>query len=182
MDTTHTPDSTHAPNHTEDTDPQARQRTPPPSIPGWGADLDHANRPAYPKERTPPRLENVHWERPAEQERRVRVFHSIERPGLTPVFGTSVPPKGLSGLLRGVAYRYSENDLRRWMILLAADRVNVGEGLLEDLAHGHIPNLFAEMGGPVEWRHNRAGFLRKAMAAGAIVGVAVWLLRRRNEH
>ena len=28
-------------------------------IPGWGADLDPANRPAYPKERTPPRRVEV---------------------------------------------------------------------------------------------------------------------------
>ncbi len=64
-----------------------------------------------------------------------------ERPGMTPVFGTSVPPSGLSGKMRALAFRYSENDIRHWLILLAADRVNVGEGLLEDLAHGHVPNV-----------------------------------------
>ena len=180
MDTTRKPDTDPTPTYTESTEPQARQRDQGRDVPGWGADLDHANRPGYPMERTPPRLDNVHWERPAEQARTVKVFHSTERPGLTPVFGTSAPPKGLSGLMRSAAYKYSENDLRHWFILMAADRVNVGEGLLEDLAHGHVPNLFKEMGGPAEWRYNRQGFIKKAVIASALVGVAVVLLRRRR--
>jgi len=180
MDTTTTPSTDTSPTYTEHTHPDARKRDQGRNVPGWGADLDHANRPAYPMERTPPRLDNVHWERPAEQPRTVKVFHSIERPGLTPVFGTSTPPSGLSGLMRGFAYKYSENDLRHWFILMAADRVNVGEGLLEDLMHGHVPNLFKEMGGPAEWRHNRQGFIKKAAVATAVVGVAVYLMRRRR--
>jgi hypothetical protein len=166
--------------YVENTDPIARQRAHRPDVPGWGADLDPGNRPAVPKERTPPRLENVHWDQPEPQEVRVRVFHSTERPGLTPVFGTSTPPSGLSGRMREIAYRYSENDIRHWLILLAADRVNVGEGLLSDLAHGHVPNVFAEMGGPAEWRHNRAGFVRKAVVVSAVVGLAVYMARRRR--
>jgi hypothetical protein len=111
----------------------------------------------------------------------VTVFHSTERPGLTPVYGTSVPPSGLSGLIRRAAFRYSENDLRHWMMLLLADRINVGEGLIDDLAHGHVPNVFKEMGGPAEWRYNRAGFIRKAVIATAVVGTAIYLLRRRRD-
>jgi hypothetical protein len=108
------------------------------------------------------------------------VFHSTERPGITPVFGTTVPPSGLSGMLRALAFRYSENDLRHWLILLAADRVNVGEGLASDLAHGHIPNIFAEMGLRAEWRYNRAGLVKKAVVASALVGAAIYLARRRR--
>jgi hypothetical protein len=166
--------------YTERTDPEARQKRPPEGINGWGADLDPAVRPAVPMERTPPRLHNVHWDAPSEQPRTVRVFHSTERPGLTPVFGTSTPPSGVSGVIRGAAFRYSENDLRHWLMLLFADRVNVVEGILDDLAHGHVPNLFAEMGGPAEWRHNRAGFVRKAMIATAVAGLAVYLMRNRR--
>ena len=40
---------------------------------------------------------------PARQHPTVRVLHSSERAGLTPVFGTSVPPSGLSGRLRSLA-------------------------------------------------------------------------------
>lgn len=108
----------------------------------------------------------------------VRVLHSNERPGLTPVFGTSVPPAGLSGRLREFAFRYAEGDLRHWMLLLLADRVGVGEGVLSDLARGRVPNVFAEMGLGTEWRHNRAGLVRKVAVAAAVTGVAVWLLRR----
>lgn len=51
-----------------------------------------------------------------------------------------------------------------------SDRVNVGEGLIDDLAHGHLPNIFREMGGPAEFRHNRAGALRKVAIAMAVRG------------
>jgi hypothetical protein len=166
----------------ENTDPLARrEQKPPAGVTGWGADLDPKDRPAVPMERTPPRLDNVHWDQPEHQQTNIVVHHSVERPGITPIFGTSTPPSGLSGKMRDLAFRYSENDLRHWMILLAADRVNVGEGLLQDLAQGHIPNIFAEMGGPAEWRHNRAGFYRKAAMTGAVVALAVYWLRRDRD-
>ncbi|MBG9387628.1 hypothetical protein I5803_06335 [Caenimonas sp. DR4.4] len=163
----------------EKTDPAVRQgRHRPEGIVGWGVDLADKDRPAVPKERTPPRLAHVpHLE---EQHSSVRVLHSNERPGLTPVYGTTVPPSGLSGGMRELAFRYSENDIRHWLILLAADRVNVGEGLLADLAHGHIPNIFAEMGAASEWKYNRAGFVKKAVIASALVGTAVYLMRRKR--
>lgn len=167
--------------HTDNTDPQARPKEPPQGIPGWGADLDPARRPAVPMARTPPRLE--HEPPPLTHQTNrglVKVFHSTERPGLTPVYGTSTPPSGFSGLIRGAAFRYSENDLRHWLMLLFADRVNVVEGILDDLAHGHVPNVFAEMGARAEWRHNRAGFVRKALIASAAIGLAVYLVQRRR--
>ncbi|TFY96252.1 hypothetical protein [Ramlibacter rhizophilus] len=183
MDTTQTPSSRyHAPTVAERTDPAERQQHGDMShIPGWGADLDRAMRPAVPMERTPPRLDNVHWDSPAHQQPRVEVLHSIERPGLTPVFGTSAPPSGLSGRLRHMAYRWSENDLRHWMTLLLADRINVGEGLIDDLAHGHVPNVLAEMGARAEWKHNRAGFVRKALVFSALVAATAYLLRERRD-
>jgi hypothetical protein len=164
--------------HIENTPPGPRAKPPRDTVTGWGADLDHANRPAYPKERTPPRLDGVPALVP--QLAKVEILHSNERPGLTPVFGTTVPPSGLSGVMRRAAFRYSENDLRHWLILLAADRVNVGEGLVDDLVHGHVPNIFREMGGPAELRHNRAGALRKVAVATAVTGLAIYLMRRRR--
>jgi hypothetical protein len=167
--------------YVEKTSPQEHQRKPPAGIEGWGADLDPAARPAYPMERTPPRFIDPHWDELEHQHTTVKVFHSVERPGLTPVFGTAQPPSGVSGMIRGAAFRYSENDMRHWLMLLFADRVNVVEGILDDLAHGHVPNLFAEMGGPAEWRYNKAGFLRKAAIAGAVVGLAFYAMRRRRD-
>lgn len=80
----------------------------------------------------PPRLEGIHWTQPEQQRQHIPVFHSVERDGLTPVFATSTPPSGLSGLIRKGAFRLSENDLRHWLLLFLADRVNVVEGLLGD--------------------------------------------------
>ena len=149
-------------------------------IPGWGTDLDHADRPAYPMERTPPRLPNGPPSAPANQAPTVEVLHSIERPGLTPVFGTTLPPKGLNGSMRRIAFRYSESDLRHWLILLAADRVQVGEALVGDLLHGRIPNIYREMGGPAEVRYNPRGAMRKAGVLGA--GVLLLTLYARSRR
>ncbi|HEX2547648.1 MAG TPA: hypothetical protein VHL79_22380 [Ramlibacter sp.] len=168
--------------YVENTEPEDRQKKPPANIQGWGADLDPQVRPAVPMERTPPRFIKPTYEQPEQQERTVRVFHSTERPGLTPVFGTSTPPSGVSGMIRAGAFRYSENDLRHWLMLLFADRVNVVEGIIDDLAHGHVPNLFREMGGPAEWKHNRQGFIRKAFIAGAVVGVLLYMNERRRRR
>lgn len=177
-------------NHPEDsttyvdkTSPEEHRRKPPPGIQGWGADLDPAVRPAVPMHHYPQRFVDMQTEDiPPQPSRGVKVFHSNERPGLTPVYGTAQPPSGVSGLIRKGAFRYSENDLRHWLMLLFADRVNVVEGIVEDLAHGHVPNLFREMGGPAEWKHNRQGFVRKAFIAGAVVGVLLYMNRRRRRH
>lgn len=147
---------------------------------GWGADLPLENRPAVPMERKPARLEGVHWKHPEQQVQHVHVLHSVERPGITPIFGTSVPPSGLSGLLRGVAFRYSENDLRHWLLLLGADRLNVGEGLVDDLLSGRVPNVPAEMGLRAEWQHNPRGAVRKVGLAVGALALLWWMGRRRR--
>jgi hypothetical protein len=151
-------------------------------IQGWGADLDHKNRPAYPMERTPPRLENVHWDRPDDQPLHIKVYHSTERPGVTPVFGTSAPPSGLSGKIRDVAYKLSENDIRHWMLLLLADRVNMVEGIGQDVKQGHIPNIFAEMGLKAELKYNPVGFARRVLVTSAVLGVGYYLLKGRRSR
>lgn len=90
-------------------------------------------------ERTPPRLEGLDRHDVEDQPLRMKIYHSTERRGITPVFGTSTPPTGLSGKIRDIAYRLNENDVRHWFLWLFADRVNVVEG--------RIPNIFSEMGG-----------------------------------
>ena len=149
-------------------------------IQGWGADLDHKNRPAIPMERTPPRFIHAHEGKLPQQPENVEVLVSTERPGITPIFGTAQPPRGLSGMMRRIAFRWAENDLRHWLLLLAADRVNVVEGIGDDLAHGKVPNVLSEMGIKAEWEHNRAGLMKKAVIAGAVLGTVVYLMRRRE--
>jgi len=151
------------------------------AIQGWGADLDRANRPAVPMERMPQRLDVPEGEL-TPQPRDIEVFVSPERPGITPLFGTSAPPRGLSGLLRRIAYKGTENDIRHWLMLLLADRVDMVEGIGEDLAHGKVPNVLAEMGIKAEWEHNKAGLVRKVAIGAAVAGVAWYLLKRRRSH
>jgi len=100
-------------------------------IPGWGADLDPADRPSYPRERFDPGATGAHWEFPERQEERWPRERSIEHEFLTPVFGTSTPPRGLSGVLRKYAYaRFGEGRAAHWLILLGADRVDAVESHL----------------------------------------------------
>jgi hypothetical protein len=151
-------------------------------IKGWGADLDHANRPGYPMKRMPARLEGVHWHQPEQQTQSVEILQSIERPAMTPLFGTPSPPSGLSGMLRRVAFKYSEGDLRHWLLLLIADRINMVEGLGADLKRGHIPNIFAEMGGKAEFKYNREAAVQKTVVVTTVVvlGLLLWQAKRRR--
>ena len=94
-------------------------------IPGWGADLDPADRPSVPREQFDPNLSGAHWEFPERQPEKWPRERSIEHAFLTPVFGTSCPPRGVSGAIRRWSYaKYSEGRAAHWLLLLAADRVD----------------------------------------------------------
>jgi hypothetical protein len=155
------------------------------NIPGWGIDADSGNDPTYPmKHRNGADYERIHYEAPPQQETDIKVFQSIERPRMTSVFGTSVPPSGLSGAIREFAYKYSETDTRHWMTLLLADRVNVVEGVIDDLKKGIIPNIIAERGWTAEWKYNRQGAIKTVAIGAAAVGaafIALALLQNRNK-
>jgi hypothetical protein len=45
-----------------------------------------------------------------------------------------------------------------------------------------VPNIFREMGGPAEWKYNRQGFIRKAVIAGGVVGLLLYLNSRRGRR
>jgi hypothetical protein len=139
------------------------------AIPGWGSDLDPANRPGVPRDKAPGIGVEHLYPDIEQQEARVKIHKSTEHARLTPVFGTTCPPKGLSGMLRDIGYKFSEGRLARWLTLMAADRVDVVEGIVSDLAHLHVPNIPKEMGLKSELKHNPAGLAKKA----AIVGVCV---------
>jgi hypothetical protein len=103
-------------------------------IPGWGVDLDPADRPSVPREQFDPGRSGAHWEFPERQPEKWPRERSIEHAFLTPVFGTSCPPRGLSGAMRKAAYaRYSEGRAAHWLLLLAADRVDSKEHVLRSL-------------------------------------------------
>jgi hypothetical protein len=150
-------------------------------IKGWGVDADSENEPTYPmKKYTGDDHARLNWERPVQQPITVEVLHSNERPGLTAVFGTSTPPSGLSGRIRRYAFKYSESSYGHWLPLLLADRVNVVEGIIDDLKNGHVPNIFAEKGWKAEWKHNRGGMITK-IAVAALATTAIVLLCRKSK-
>jgi len=53
---------------------------------------------------------------------------------MTPVFGTSCPLRGLSGIVRRWAYGFPEHRARHWLLLLFADRVEATAPRLRRLA------------------------------------------------
>jgi hypothetical protein len=151
-------------------------------IKGWGIDADPDNDPTYPmKNRRELEPEGYDWQRPAQQPATIQVFRSIERPNLSAVFGTSTPPTGLSGVIRRFAYKYSESSYAHWLPLLLADRINVIEGVIDDLMHFRIPNTFAEKGGKALWKFNRKAILLNALAGISLsTTIAGFIFRKRT--
>jgi hypothetical protein len=124
-------------------------------IPGWGADLDPQDRPSVPRERFDPARTGAHWDFPDRQEEKWPRERSIEHKFLTPVFGTSTPPKGLSGVLRKHAYdKYSEGRAAHWLILLGADRVDAVESHLRSLLTLRPDNPITQTGIRAEFTHH----------------------------
>ena len=124
-------------------------------IPGWGVDLDPADRPSYPKLGDFRDQTGAHWDFPERQPGAEDREHSIEHRFVTPVFGTAQPRRGLSGRLRTLAYaRWSEGRNAHWLALVAADRIDVVEGTLEALVKGRPDNVLAETGVVAELHHH----------------------------
>lgn len=122
------------------------------TIQGWGVDLDPNDRPAVPKENFNPQGTGAHWHFPERQPELYPREMSPEHKFLTPVFGTSCPPKGLSGAIRRHAYKYSEGQLTHWLLLMAGDRVDVLESRVTGLLRGRPDNPITESGLPSEWK------------------------------
>lgn len=154
-------------------------------IKGWGIDADPENDPTYPmKKRTDEEHEGYTWERPPQQPELIEVLRSVERPNITAVFGTSVPPSGLSGKIRRKAFKKSESSYGRWMPLILADRINEIEGIVDDLKNGHVPNIFAEKGWNAELKYNKKNFLIKVGAVALItgLGLTMFLMKKGKDR
>jgi hypothetical protein len=63
---------------------------------------------------------------------------------------------------------------------MLADRVSVVEGVLGDLRHGHVPNVFAELGWKAEWKYNRTGLIRRILVRVVLVSTAVAYFRSKR--
>jgi hypothetical protein len=146
---TYTPEKPPLPESTE----QLRAR-----IPGWGADLDPKDRPSVPKLQYRPDETGARWDFPERQPEKVPRERSVEHRFLTPVFGTTCPPKGLSGVMRRAAYaRYSEGRAAHWLLLLAADRVDAWESHLRSFGTLRPDNPLTETGVASEFSHHGVG-------------------------
>ena len=124
-------------------------------IPGWGVDLDPADRPSVPKLSPREGRTGAHWDFPERQPERRPRERSIEHAFLTPVFGTAQPLKGLSGVLRRVSYaRFGEARSAHWLLLVAADRVDAWEEHLRSFATTRPDNPITETGVRGEFTHH----------------------------
>ncbi|MFF1529973.1 hypothetical protein [Cellulomonas sp. NPDC058312] len=162
-------------------------------IPGWGADLDPADRPSTPRERDDLPPTGAHWVLPERQEETVPRERSVEHTMLPPVFGTAQPLHGPAGAIRRYAYeRFSEGRAAHWLLLIAADRVDATTAHLRSFATLRPDNPVTETGisaelhahpvasrrGRVDVRHQPLDVL---LVAGPWVlgGVAVAAVLRR---
>jgi|KBSMisStandDraft_5_1062788.scaffolds.fasta_scaffold155263_2 hypothetical protein len=151
-------------------------------VTGWGVDADPNNDPTYPMKRhTGMEHDGYSWDRPPQQEAEVEVLHSSERPNLAATFGETIPPAGVSGMIRRAAFTFSENSYGHWLPLMLADRVQMVEGMVTDLATGKVPNLWKELGYNAEWKYNRKGLITKlAIFGGLAVGLGMLLSRSKD--
>jgi hypothetical protein len=117
-------------------------------IPGWAVDGDPKNRPGVPMLSRPEVREGAHWDKPERQRPPdVPVLKRKELKELTPAFGTAVPPKGLSGLLRRTAYDIPEHLVRHVLLLLLADRVDVLESRFRENPGKMLGTVLGLVGG-----------------------------------
>lgn len=157
-------------------------RIDPAQVVGWGVDADPENDPTYPmRDVSSDDNGGLNWERPSLQPESVEVLMSTEHNRRPAVFGTSTPPAGISGMLRRHAFKRSEGKWGHWLMLLMADRVDMVEGIVDDLGKGRIPNVPAEMGIRSEIRHNLPGLTRKVVFTGAVLGLTMAALRTFSE-
>ena len=171
-------DAAPAPGHRIDNIPRNYR-----DVLGWGADLDPKNRPMVPME-LPSTVKTVRgdvkrWQKPPH-----KIHMSNEQPGLTPVFGTTCAPHGLSGRIRDYAYQYGEGTNRHWMTLVLADRVDMLEHLIGDAARGHPDNYVREKGWAATMKYDRKrrteASIFGAVAIGALaIGLAMFANGRR---
>jgi hypothetical protein len=151
-------------------------------IKGWGVDANPSDNPNSPiKLYTGDDHQRLDWQRPPLQPVTVEILQSVEHARTPAVFGTTLPPSGLSGALRRVAFKYNESEYGHWLNLLLADRINVVEGIVDDLRHFHIPNIGIERGMKADWKYNRKELVTKVVVAAVVVTTFCLLSKKRKK-
>ncbi len=90
----------------------------------WGVDLDPSRRPGVPMMRDPQPWPNTRF--PPEQQPGESAVPKHGRPNkpMPPVFGTATPLKGLSGVVRKLAYKLPDHYPSHWLLKMFGDRVD----------------------------------------------------------
>jgi hypothetical protein len=150
-------------------------------INGWGADLDPANRPGIPRE-LPSDVKTVrgdvkHWQKPT-----FKIYMSNEQPGLTPVFGTSCPPSGLSALIKDLAYQFGEGTARHWMTLIMSDRVNTWETALIDMFTGQYAHNKGWSAKRYEGEYDTRNMIFAGVTVIGVVAAGVFVARALRDR
>jgi len=83
-------------------------------------------RPGVPAQRKPAPVGRAHWVTPNVQSGTAEVVKDPQR-AFRGTFGSGERPSGLSGALRRRAYRIPDYRVKRWALLLLADRVEWAE-------------------------------------------------------
>lgn len=98
-----------------------------------GVDRPPEARPGVPMDAAPSEVEAVR-ERPLvlQEGRREEQLHRPALDDPTPVFGSGQVGRGVSRVLRSAAYEIPGHRKRHWMLLMAADRIDVAEDRLGD--------------------------------------------------
>lgn len=90
----------------------------------WGVDLDMARRPGVPMERAPQPFPNTQFPIERQPGQSAVPMHGRPNKTMPPVFGTSTPMHGLSGMIRRAAYSLPDHKPTHWLMKMFADRVD----------------------------------------------------------
>jgi hypothetical protein len=147
-------------------------------IPGWGVDLDPADRPSHPTLRYDPDATGAHWRFPERQPGAEDRERSVEHAFVTPVFGTAQPLHGVSGAVRRLAYRrFSEGRLVHWLLLVLGDRIDAWGAHLRSLASGRpdlpVTGIRSELTADGSARRGRSD--RRHQLLDPVVATGPWL-------
>ncbi len=152
-------------------------------IKGWGVDADPENDPTYPMKRYNGRDHlRSNYPKPEQQEETVEILKTVGRKDLSSVFGTSVPPRGLSGMIRRWAFKYNEDSYAHWLPLIIADRVDAIEGMIDDVKQGHVCNYFAERGYGAEWKYNKKKFITRMAVTALATAAVITILAKKKKN
>ena len=152
------------------------------SIPGWGIDsyLLEGNESLLDEQKFRKCVDTA-WARPVGQSQKIEILKSIERRDLPAVFGETLPPKGLSGRLRRLAFQQSESRLRHWFGLMLADRIEQMGTLMEEIGHGNLPNLAKERGWRVLWKYDSKAVIRRIALFSAAASLATYFVMKNKK-